>query len=93
MNSEQPASETYLKWGRRYWRDPPTHAARIPHWFDMSTAPTAYPCIGIDADGRIRCTYFGKTSHVPLYGWNYLRDANDPESAELWRPIRWRPMR
>lgn len=36
-----------------------------------------------------RVTWWGKTSHVPLYGWNYGRD---PEDQNLWRPTHWRPL-
>lgn len=36
-----------------------------------------------------RQTYYGKTSHVPLYGWNYGRD---PENQNLWEPTHWMPL-
>jgi hypothetical protein len=32
-------------------------------------------------------TYWGKTSHVPLYGWNYGRN---PEDQNLWHPTHWK---
>jgi hypothetical protein len=35
-------------------------------------------------------TYWGKTSHVPLYGWNFGRD---PEDQNLWHPTHWKEFR
>lgn len=35
-----------------------------------------------------RVTWFGKTSHVPLYGWCHGRDV---ENIDLWQPTHWRP--
>lgn len=34
-------------------------------------------------------TFWGKTSHVPLYGWNYGRNI---ESMNLWEPTHWQPL-
>lgn len=31
-------------------------------------------------------TLWCKTSHVPLYGWNY---GNDVENMEMWEPQEW----
>ena len=36
-----------------------------------------------------RVTWWGKTSHVPLYGWCRGRD---PENIDLWQPTHWRPV-
>lgn len=36
-----------------------------------------------------RRTFWGKTSHVPLYGWNWGRDVED---LDLWQPTHWRPL-
>lgn len=38
-------------------------------------------------------TWWGKTSHVPLYGWCHIvdEDCDDPE-VDLWRPDEWRFM-
>jgi hypothetical protein len=36
-----------------------------------------------------RVTFWGKTSHVPLYGWNWGRD---PEDQNLWEPTHWCPL-
>ena len=35
-----------------------------------------------------RITWFGKTSHVPLYGWCYGKDV---ENVNLWNPTHWMP--
>lgn len=35
-----------------------------------------------------RVTWYGKTSHVPLYGWCHGRDAED---IDLWEPTYWKP--
>lgn len=35
-----------------------------------------------------RLTFWGKTSHVPIYGWNWGRD---PEDQNLWEPTHWKP--
>lgn len=34
-------------------------------------------------------TRWCKTSHVPLYGWNYGRDV---ENMNLWEPTHWMPL-
>lgn len=38
---------------------------------------------------QTRKTFWGKTSHVPLYGWNYGRDVED---LDLWEPTHWKPL-
>lgn len=35
-----------------------------------------------------RLTRWGKTAHVPLYGWCYGRG----EDTSLWEPTHWRPI-
>lgn len=76
-------------------------AARTPKrkiaWMPMDSAPrNGTFVIGQRAyiersSGRLRYethkTWWGKTSHVPLYGWNYGRDVED---LDLWEPERWR---
>lgn len=38
-------------------------------------------------------TQWGKTSHVPLYGWCYFGgDHGDVENITLWQPIEWQPL-
>ena len=55
-------------------------------WKPMSSAPRD----GIKILGRneeeTRTTWFGKTSHVPLYGWCF---GHDPEDIDLWEPTEW----
>lgn len=66
-------------------------------WRPISSAPKdGTPILGrcrIPKDGppryQIRKTYWGKTSHIPLYGWNWGRD---PEGQELWEPTTWQPL-
>jgi hypothetical protein len=36
----------------------------------------------------VRKTWWGKTSHVPLYGWCHGR----VENVDLWRPTHWKPL-
>lgn len=36
-----------------------------------------------------RRTWFGKTSHVPLYGWAHGCDVED---IDLWQPTHWMPL-
>lgn len=36
-----------------------------------------------------RITWWAKTSHLPLVGWNYGRDV---ENHNLWEPTHWRPL-
>lgn len=36
---------------------------------------------------RRRRTWWGKTSHVSLYGWCF---GKDPENIDLWEPTHWR---
>lgn len=65
-------------------------------WQPIETAPKdGTRIIGImrgGVPGRYiytrRKTYWGKTSHVPLYGWNYGRDVED---QNLWHPTHWKP--
>jgi len=58
-----------------------------PKWFPIETAPHPNVWIlGRNAEGVEHETAWGKTSHVPLYGWNY---GNDVEDMNLWHPIEW----
>jgi hypothetical protein len=36
-----------------------------------------------------RRTWFGKTSHIPLYGWCHGRDV---ENIDLWQTTHWKPL-
>ena len=38
-------------------------------------------------------TQWGKTSHVPLYGWCYVRDPDrDDPDYDLWQPTHWQEL-
>lgn len=66
-------------------------------WQPISTAPrdgTPFQGRSTTVDrytGRLkytkRRTWWGKTSHVPLYGWCWGRD---PEDIDLWNPTHWK---
>lgn len=38
---------------------------------------------------NVRRTWFGKASHVPLYGWCHGRHV---ENIDLWQPTHWQPL-
>lgn len=71
----------------------------LNRWRDIESAPRDGTRIlgrRTSADqhtGRLRYqkrqTFWGKTSHVPLYGWNYGRDV---ENLNLWDPTHWLPL-
>jgi hypothetical protein len=60
-------------------------------WQPIDTAPRDGTRImglgGILAQETLWC----KTSHVPLYGWNFQPD-RDEEDMDLWHPTHWRPL-
>jgi hypothetical protein len=66
-------------------------------WHPMSEAPrdgSSFMARRVPEDSErdfagVR-TWWGKTSHVPLYGWCYLID--EPEEVDLWLPDEWRYM-
>jgi len=35
-----------------------------------------------------RKTWFGKASHIPMYGWCHGR----VEDVDLWHPTQWKPL-
>lgn len=95
LTPERRVNVGLIQWSKRP-KPVPNHRARLILWLpiDWTRGPQVWDrVIGIDASGTVRPTYWGKTSHVPLYGWNYLRDPFDVESAELWEPTHWRPHR
>jgi hypothetical protein len=60
-------------------------------WLAIETAPKdgsrflavhAKSCV-------IAITWYGKTSHVPLYGWC---EGEDCEDVDLWQPTHWMPL-
>ena len=64
-------------------------------WQDISTAPKD----GTRFMGRVqsqnktsenkRQTWWGKTSHVPIYGWCHGK----VENVDLWNPTAWKPLK
>ena len=58
-------------------------------WRPIETAPKGELLIGYVGDA-VRLIYWGKTSHVPLYGWN-LADQG-VEDCELCQPSHWMPL-
>lgn len=59
-------------------------------WKTIETAPkNGTRFLGMDMDGKgipIE-TWYGKTSHVPLYGWCHGIDVED---IDLWQPTHWK---
>lgn len=56
-------------------------------WKEMQDAPKdGTPLLAVVC-GRVRVIQWGKTSHVPLYGWN-LADQG-PENFDLCKPEKW----
>jgi hypothetical protein len=59
-------------------------------WQPIETAPKdCLQKLGF-VDGRVRFIYWGKTSHVPLYGWNVADQG--VENCELCEPSHWMPL-
>lgn len=64
--------------------------AEEARWQSMDTAPKVVGRIIGAVEGRARFICWGKTSHVPLYGW-ILTDQG-PEDADLCQPTAWMPL-
>jgi hypothetical protein len=59
-------------------------------WRPMDSAPRDGTWFVARRGGVELQTQWGKTSHVPLYGWCYvLSDYGDPD-YDLWQPEEWR---
>lgn len=60
-------------------------------WQDISTAPKdgTWFLGGHNKSAVLAITWFGKTSHVPIYGWCHGEDGED---IDLWQPTHWRPL-
>lgn len=61
------------------------------NWQAIDSAPkgTRAPLLGV-VDGDVRLIRWGKTSHVPLYGW-CLADQG-VEDFDLCKPTHWQPL-
>lgn len=59
-------------------------------WQPIETAPKDGTRLIGFVDGLVRFIYHGKTSHVPIYGWN-LGDQG-AEDCELCKPSHWMPL-
>lgn len=64
----------------------------VINWLPIETAPTdGTRIIGriIGSNGKMveqHVTWYGKTSHVQIYGWNH----GQVENLHLWKPTHWR---
>lgn len=58
-------------------------------WLPIKSAPKDGNCFLAVVDGTVRQVTWGKTSHVPLYGWIY---ADQGEETDLCEPTYWMPM-
>ena len=64
---------------------------RLLDWKHMDSAPRDQRLLGI-VEGNITMIRWGKTSHVPIYGWIDLITNIDPENTELCKPSHWLPL-
>lgn len=63
----------------------------MTEWQPIDTAPKdgTWFIARRDGEGVELLTQWGKTSHVPLYGWCYVvSDYGDPD-YDLWSPTHW----
>lgn len=65
-------------------------------WRDIESAPRDGTHVLGFHDGAARVgvspyrrTWWGKTSHVPIYGWCF---GEDVENIQLWKPSHWKPL-
>jgi len=62
----------------------------VMKWQNIDFAlPIAKRILGV-VDGEVRVISYGKTSHVPMYGW-CLADQG-PEDFDLCNPTHWMPL-
>jgi len=64
-------------------------APAVPQWQPIETAPKN-KCFMAVVDGCVRLVSWGKTSHVPMWGW-CLADQG-AEDFDLCRPTHWMPL-
>lgn len=58
-------------------------------WQPIETAPRNAKTFWGRGDDVIRKTWYGKASHVPMYGWCYIPDRGGAEDVTLWDPTEW----
>lgn len=63
------------------------------NWKPIRTAPRDGEWF-VGRKGHLeRPTQWGKTSHVPLYGWCFIASMNEGNADyDLWEPVEWRAM-
>lgn len=59
-------------------------------WLDMKSAPRDGTRILAVVKGRVRFVQYGKTSHIPMYGF-CLADQG-VEDFDLCKPTEWMPV-
>lgn len=63
----------------------------MSEWQAIETAPadgTRFLAVH-EKSGIQNISWYGKTSHIPLYGWC---SGDDPEDIDLWKPTHWMPL-
>jgi len=60
-------------------------------WKPIDSAPRDGTHIWGQLGILARETWWGKASHVAMYGWCYLEEPGDVESCSLWHPLFWEP--
>ena len=61
----------------------------MSEWQPIETAPKGPPLLGF-VDGCVRFVSWGKTSHVPMYGWCLVDQGI--EDCDLCEPTHWMPL-
>lgn len=56
-------------------------------WERIESAPKDGTRFYAKSGSLKRLTWWGKASHVPLYGWCH---GPDPENIDLWAPSHWK---
>jgi imidazoleglycerol phosphate synthase glutamine amidotransferase subunit HisH len=60
------------------------------YWRPIETAPQDGSRLLGWVDGEVRFIFYGKTSHVPIYGWNVCDQG--AEDCDLVMPTHWMPL-
>lgn len=64
----------------------------MSEWRPINTAPRDGSWFTGRRDNTQRGTQWGKVSHVPIYGWCFVRDLGDGgPDYDLWEPEFWKP--